>query len=66
MEPKFIHRKKYAEKLGVTDRIIEGWMFEKWNRGQHYVVVGKQTLVNIPEVDKWLISQQELNHTEKA
>ena len=57
MNSKFMHRKKYAQMLGVTDRIIEGWMFEKWEKGKQYVVVGKQTLINIPEVDKWLLSQ---------
>ena len=72
MGPKFINRKKYAKKLGVSDRTITNWMHvgangePGWINGRHYVVVGRQTLINVPEVDKWLISRQECKHTEKA
>ena len=66
MDSNFKHRKLYAKKLGVSDRVITEWMFRKWTKGQHYVVIGKQTLINIPEVDKWLISQKESNNTVQA
>ena len=63
MNSKFMHRKKYAEMLGVSDRTITNWMHVGANgepsliKGLHYVVVGRQTLINITEVDKWLLSQ---------
>ena len=66
MDSNFKHRKLYAKKLGVSDRVITDWMYSKWTKGQHYVVVGKQTLINIPEVDKWLISQKESINTVQA
>lgn len=66
MDSNFKHRKLYAKKLGVSDRVITEWMFRKWTKGRHYVVIGKQTLINIPEVDKWLISQKESNNTVQA
>ena len=66
MDSNFKHRKLYAKKLGVSDRVITEWMFRKWTKGQHYVVIGKQTLINIPEVDKWLSSPQESNNTDGA
>ena len=54
MTLEFIHRKRYAEELGVTNKVVTNWMQKHWTKGIHYKVIGKQTLINVGETKKWL------------
>jgi len=54
MTSEFIHRKRYAEEMGITDNVVKNWMSRHWTKGTHYKIVGKQTFVNSKEVNKWL------------
>ena len=54
MTLEYVHRKRYAEELGVTNKVVTNWMQKHWTNGQHYKVIGKQTLINVGEAKKWL------------
>jgi hypothetical protein len=43
--------------IGLTHDTISTWMKKHWIRDKQYVVVGKQTLINVKEVDKWLLKR---------
>ena len=45
---------EFAEELGVTNKVVTNWMQKHWTNGQHYKVIGKQTLINVGEAKKWL------------
>ena len=51
---KFIHRRKFAADLGISDAVFDGWKKRHWDRGKHYIIVGRQILVNLWEVNQWL------------
>ena len=45
--------------MDVTHDTVTNWMQKKWQRGKHYVVVGKNTFININEANAWLRNYQE-------
>ena len=47
MTSEFVHRKRYEEMMDVTHATVTNWMQKKWQRGKHYVVVGKNTFINL-------------------
>lgn len=69
-----IARKKLAEQMGLPDSTLRGWQARHWQRGQHYIIVGKTTLLNPDEVQLWLdakaqqqkASTNTLDHTESG
>jgi hypothetical protein len=40
--------------MGLPDSTLRGWQARHWQRGQHYIIVGKTTLLNPDEVQSWL------------
>lgn len=50
----------YVEQLGITDRVLEGWMRRGLEKGVHYIVVGHQTLIHVKRVDQWLSERGQL------
>ena len=53
MTTEFIHRKRYEEMTGVSHNVVSNWM-KRWERDKHYVVLGKQTMLNLHEVNEWI------------
>ena len=49
-----IGRKAFAKELGVEESIVRNWQKLYWERGVHYVVVGKTTLVKRGATTEWL------------
>lgn len=60
MNQEFVHRRRYQEMMDVTHDTVTNWMQKKWQRGKHYVVVGKNTFININEANAWLRNYQEV------
>lgn len=58
MTSDFVHRKRYQEMMDVTSATVTNWMQKKWQRGKHYVVVGKNTFINLEEANLWLKNYQ--------
>jgi hypothetical protein len=58
MTSEFVHRKRYEEMMDVTHATVTNWMQKKWQRGKHYVVVGKNTFINLNEANAWLKNYQ--------
>jgi len=56
-----ISRHKMAELLGVTPDTLRGWQDRHWQKGVHYVVIGKTTMLDAREIRKWLKSRKELS-----
>lgn len=54
MISEFIHRRKFSADLGITDGVFDGWKKRHWDEGKHYIIVGRQILVNLREVNQWL------------
>ena len=52
MKLDYIHRKLYAKEIGITDNVVKNWMSRHWTKGTRYKTVGKQTFVNVREVNK--------------
>lgn len=61
-----ISREKLASALGVTPATLRGWQDRHWQRGVHYVVIGKTTMIDAKAVRKWLKSQMESSAVERA
>lgn len=53
MTSEFVHRKRYEEMTGVSHNVVSNWM-KRWERNKHYVVLGKQTMINLNEVNAWI------------
>ena len=51
MELEFVSGKKFCADLGITDGVLEGWRKRHWQHGKHYKVIGRQTMVNLREVN---------------
>ena len=41
----YIARKAFAESIGLKDSTVRGWQERHWTKGQHYVVIGKTTML---------------------
>ena len=52
----YIARKAFAESIGLKDSTVRGWQERHWTKGQHYVVIGKTTMLVRSEVEEWLNS----------
>jgi len=59
-----ISKEAFADQLGVTTGVIEGWMKRDWTQGEEYVVKGRTTLINIEKVSEWLNGLLESGPTE--
>lgn len=53
----YISKKGLAKDLKVSKQTISGWMRRHWDKGDHYIVVGHTTLVNVSRVNDWLNSR---------
>lgn len=63
MQSTFVSKKKAARMLGVNQKIIENWMFRHWKRGLHYVVIGRTTMINLTELEKWMFEMGEIKNS---
>jgi hypothetical protein len=43
-----------ADQMGLPESTLRGWQSRHWITGQHYIIVGKTTLIDPVEVQKWL------------
>ena len=50
----FRSKDAFADDLGVTPGVIDGWIGRHWERGLHYTVIGKQTIVNTEKASEWI------------
>jgi hypothetical protein len=55
----YVSRKEFANSIGLKDSTVRGWQERHWQRGIHYVVIGKTTLLIKDEIEKWLNSQRD-------
>ena len=44
----------YAQDIGVTEKVLSGWVHRYLKKGLHYKVIGHQTLFNTKEMAKWI------------
>ena len=58
-------KRSFADDLGVTEPVIEGWIRRHWEKGYHYVVIGHTTLIEIKRVEKW-INERGLQASDRA
>ena len=59
-----ISRKAYADSKGLPETTIRGWQDRHWQRGIHFAVIGRVTMIVPEEADRWLESHLAL--TEEA
>ncbi len=50
----FKHASLYAQSVGISDGVLDGWMRRGLEKGVHYVVIGHQTLIHVKRVDQWI------------
>jgi hypothetical protein len=53
-----VSRDKLAKDIGVTPDTIRGWQDRHFQKGVHYMVVGKTTLHNLSVIGTWLVSRK--------
>jgi hypothetical protein len=39
-------RKKMADDMGLPESTLRGWQSQHWTQGQHYIIVGRTTLID--------------------
>ena len=60
-----IDKSKFCVQHGVKASTLSGWMQRHWTKGIHYYVIGRTTMIDTEEFDRWIKnSQQVSNHAE--
>ena len=49
-----IDKSKYVRDYGVKDSKVSNWMQRHWTKGIHYFVIGRTTMIDVEEVNKWI------------
>lgn len=49
-----IDKSKYVRDYGVKDSKVSNWMQRHWTKGVHYFVIGRTTMIDVEEVNKWI------------
>lgn len=49
-----IDKSKYVRDYGVKDSKVSNWMQRHWTKGLHYFVIGRTTMIDVDEVNKWI------------
>ena len=49
-----IDKSKYVRDYGVKDSKVSNWMQRHWTKGLHYFVIGRTTMIDVEEVNKWI------------
>lgn len=49
-----IEKAKYVSDYGVKDSKVSNWMQRHWTKGVHYFVIGRTTMIDVEEVNKWI------------
>jgi len=50
----YVSKQALADLLGISPRVIEGWIYNHWTKGDEYAVIGKTTLINKEKVNTWI------------
>ena len=49
----WITKEKYCELSGLSNGRIRGHIQRAWQRGTHFQIIGKTTMINLQEVEQW-------------
>lgn len=62
----WIARDKLAEEMGLSPHVLRGWCQVHLVKGVHYEVIGRVTLMDRREVNRWIESQRESTDTARG
>ena len=49
-----IDKTKYCTDHGVKAHKVSNWMQRHWTKGLHYFVIGRTTMIDTEEVERWI------------
>ena len=61
----YISKVGLASELQIPEPTISNWMSRHWLRGDHYIVIGRTTLINVIRVKEWLDDFSDANKEQK-
>ncbi len=62
----WISKRKYMADGGFTNGQVRTWIRDCWERGVHFQVRGRTTVINVAEVDNWWAEGASRQSIEKA
>ena len=54
-----IDKAKFADEHGVKASTVSGWMQRHWTKGVHYYVIGRTTMIDTEEFERWIRNSQQ-------
>ena len=56
-----LNKTKFANDHGVKSSTVQGWMQRHWTKGVHYYVIGRTTMIDTEEFERWIRSSQQVS-----
>jgi hypothetical protein len=54
-----LDKSKFAMEHGVKASTVSGWMQRHWTKGLQYYVIGRTTMIDTEEFERWIRNSQQ-------